>query len=467
MASGALASVIQSGIADGARRHISIEVGAANRGGLISAFNSTILLMMFSACAVVAVAASATDAVIRCCQVEEARIQTCVTTYYLSIGMIATTVLVTPWQAMLSAKQQLVAVSVLSTLKSVLTALAAGGLYLASGERLVIYASAMLIATLFCDGVMVGYCMWKNPESIPRPASIRWRYLRSITVFGGWIAFETTALAFREKGSLLMLTAFFGPVVTASYDIAQKVGNQLLIVGQTIYSVVSPALTNAEGRGETQQVFRLCNLLSCYACYLVSFILIPFIIETRFALELVFGTQTDDMVLFARVVAITRFIGLISWGDAAVAKAQNRIAVISVCLFSPFVVAFIVNYLLFTSGHLHPAILPYSMFLATSVGSVWFRPWYIRVRNGMGWFVYARDVLVKVLVCVGPAAAVAYASHHLLAGGLARLVLVVFVYFAICAPAVWLFGLSDTERVRFSSIGHGVTNRFRAVVFGP
>lgn len=460
VAGGALVSFIQAGIADGARRHLSIEVGTGDREALASVFSCTVLLMTLAAVGVVFVGLAAANTVVSCCSVEQSRIPACYATYYFSIATLGITVFAVPWQAMLNANQQLVALTSLKTIRPLLAMLAALALYLFSGDRLVIYAAMMTSIVFVCQAGLVVYCVKKNPESIFRVGAIQMFRLKSIMVFGGWIVFENFAVALREKGSIIMLTAFFGPVATASYDVAQKLGNQLMLAGSTISGVVSPALTNAEGRGESELVFNLGNILSCYGSYGIALLAIPFMLETPYILELFVGTSNENMVMFARIIALTRMAGVVSWGDAAVAKSQNRIAVISVGLALPYFIGFPICYLLFRAGETSLALLPLMLLLMTAFGGLWFRPWYIRRINEKPWSSFLKDVLLKLLIALTPATLVAVLVHASMPEGFIRLVLVTLVFFLVAVPTIWKLGLSDLERDKLETVFNKVRSKF-------
>lgn len=452
VAGGALVSIIQTGIAEGASRHLAIEVGAGNQKALKSVFSCTVLLMILSGLVFTLLGLLATDAVIACCNVEASRTSACRSAYFLSLGVLAAGVVTMPWQAMLRAKQQLVALSFISVMKPVLILIAALALYVLPGDRIVVFASLTTAIAVTIRLAIVLYCMQKNSEAFFRFDRLDLKHIRSIARFGSWIVYENLALGLREKGSILMLTAFFGPVTSTAYDVAQKLGNQLLVIGTTFLKVLSPAITNSVGAGKTDIALKLGNTLSCYSGYAVSALMIPFVLETEFIIELIIGTSSPAMVLFARWIAITKFIGLSSWGDGAVAKSQNRIAVISLGLSLPFAFTFGAAYLAFRFGVDQIWILPAAMFLATFVGAVWFRPWYIRKLNGLGWSNYFKTVFSKLLFISAGASLLPVLVFLNFTEGFWRLVLVTAICDLSIIFLIWRFGMTELELNQFKQM---------------
>lgn len=456
-ASSALLAVLQAAVADGARRHMSIEVGTGNRQALTSVFNCTLLLMLFAAVLIIAIGLAIGDSVVAVVNVPAERFAACKTAYAFSVVSMAILAVTIPWQAFLTSKQQL---GVLSTLAMIQPFLIIAGIVLMRfipGDVIAVYAAISLAVLSFTCITTVAYCLVQHPESRPKPTSVRWSDMRSIVQFGSWIVFESLSVAMREKGSLLLLAAFFGHGATAAYDIALRLGSQFASLVSSLSRAIAPALTNAEGRGDTKFAISLGDVLSRYAGYISGGFLIPFLLETEAILNLLIGTSSSEMVLFARLIVLTRFIGTLSWGDGIVAKSQNRIAVISLGLTLPFIVVTLLVWAAFALGYSQNTILPLSMLAVTALGGIWFRPWYIRKLNSMKWNTFLHDVLMNIGKAMVPATIAAWLVFFFLPPSVSRLFAVIFVYNAISLTLIWQTGMSEIERSRMTDlVGTGI-----------
>ncbi|MCO8123444.1 hypothetical protein NHH03_16975 [Stieleria sp. TO1_6] len=451
-ASSALLSVVQSGVADGARRHMSIEVGTGDTVALAGVFNSTLVLLACSAIGILVLGFSATDFVLSVIEVSPDRLPACRFAYYCSVLSLASISAAIPWQAFLSSRQQISFLSAISTAQALLTLLGVGLLPIVPGDPIAVYSALVLAVYALTSTAVCVYCMYGNPPSRPSWSAVDGRKMLSIVKFGGWIVFESVAIALREKGSLVLLTSSFGPVTTAAYDIALRLGNQFTSLAMTVANAVAPALTNAEGRGDTRFAIRLGDVLSRYSAHITCAFLVPFLLETSVILEWVIGASTSEMVVFSRIVMVSRFVGVLSWGDGIVAKSRNRIALLSLGLTLPFFLAFGFCVFAYRLGNSQKILLPVAMLFVTALGSFWFRPWHVRRQSGLAWRTFFDDVILNVLKSNLPAILVAVALHFCFPTGVFRLIVVVFGYSFTAAVFVWKFGISGMERDRFSDL---------------
>lgn len=458
-ASSALLAVIQAAVSDGARRHMSIEVGSGDAKALASVFNCTILLMLSAAVVVLVVGFLAADSVIAVVNVPAERMPACRFAYTASVISIAASACVVPWQAFLTSRQQLGLISIVSTIQPIATIFGLGLMNFLDGDPIAVFSGIVLSITVASGLAKVIYCIYKNPLSIPNLASIRWSDMRSITQFGGWIMFEICAVAMREKGSLLLMAAYFGPALTTAYDVALRLGNRFASLSGSLTSAVAPAITNAEGRGETAMAITLGDVLSRYSAYLGICFLVPFLLETETVLSLLIGISSPELVLFARIVMVGRFIGNLSWGDGIVAKSQNRIAVISIGLTLPFSIAFPIVWGIFHYGWQSSVVLPIAMLAVTAWGSIWFRPWYIRKLNGLKWGTFYKDVIIRVLLPIVVATFATLVPWLSLPTGLFRLMTVGLLFNAVAMATIWNWGIEAKERDRLKKlVSSGISN---------
>jgi O-antigen/teichoic acid export membrane protein len=463
-ASRTLLMVIQSALVAGSQRHLAYEIGRGTPERVLAVYNATLMVFALSALAVLLVGIALTGSILSVLTISAEQMTAARWTYFLSLLNLCGNIANTPLRAVLQARQSIVALSVIDLLDRVARLVAVFFLGFLPWSPMVSYMALNVLVTAMTFSSLHIYCRAMYAECRFAPGSLHRADFVGIGSFSVWVVFERLATGLREQGSVIALNSFFGPAVNAAYDVALRLGNQLAHLSGGLTNAIAPAMTAHEGGGNFAMVERLGNVGGRYSIYAASLPVVPVVLETDTFLRLWLVDVPEQATLFVQLVMIARFVGVLSWGDAMIAQAKGRIAVLSVALSLPFYLSFLAVIAWFALGGMQPMALPLMMLLTTAVLSVWYRPWYVRRMLGSNWAGYLREVLWRTMSAIVPATCVAAAVRLSMPESLVRMMAVIATYGLCLLAAVWFWGVERWERSILERLARDALSRARSLL---
>jgi O-antigen/teichoic acid export membrane protein len=446
-ATGAMLAVLQASLVTSAQRNLAFDLGQGNLEQQRRTFSTTLALFALSAVGVMGVSIAVGPGLLSLLTIPDDLRSAAFWVYCLSILNIVLTVSVTPYNAVLAARQEILWVTVSQVLTRVLLLAAVLPLFTidASGDRLAFYAAAQVLVTVV-GGLVPWLASRRYPEARFSFSRVLRRDMRRIGSFAGWTMFERLATTFREQGSVAVINAFFGPSVNAAYAIAVQVAGYVVSLPSALSNVIAPALTTRRSQGDAIWSERLRWVGSRYAVYMSMLLLVPIALEIDTILNLWIPNHPPLAASFCILVMLARLAGMLSWGDGMAAQAVGRIRHLSLALSLPMLIAFGLVTLAYRFGwSAEPLLMPAVMLVMTLIVSL-YRPIVVSRLTSTPPQAYVRNVLIKLAVAIVPAAALAWGVHALLDAGIARVLIVTVVYGLAQIACIWFVGSDAWER---------------------
>ncbi len=169
-------------------------------------------------------------------------------------------------------------------------------------DKLQIYAIFMTIAQLvtfllyFVYGINKCDCVLslKYEEGI----------LKSMVNFCGWNIFGAISNALSTQGINMLLNVFFGPACNAARGISVLVNNAVTQLSSGFQQAANPQITKMYAKSNFEGLFKLITINSKISFILMSFIVIPFILEMPFVLKIWLGKYPEETILFCKIVLL-------------------------------------------------------------------------------------------------------------------------------------------------------------------
>lgn len=446
-ATGAVLAVLQASLVTSAQRNLAFDLGQGDVEQQRRTFSSTLALFAISAVGVLAVSLAVGPGLLSLLTIPDDLRPAAFWVYCLAILNIVLTVSITPYNAVLSARQEIVWMTISQVLMRVLLLAAVWPLFVveALGDRLLIYAAAQVLITVV-GGILPWWIARRFPEARFSLSQVRRRDIRRVGSFAGWTMFERLATTFREQGSVAVINIFFGPSVNAAYSIALQVAGYVIALPSALANVIAPALTTRRSLGDSIWSERLRWIGSRYAVYMSMLLLVPIALEVDTILRLWIPDHPPLASSFCVLVMLARLAGMFSWGDGMAAQAVGRIRHLSLALSVPLLIAFGLVALAYRLGWSNnPLLMPTVMVVMTTAMTL-YRPMVVSRLMGTPWSAYVRHVLLKVSLALAPAVLVAVGLHLMLEPGVVRLMLVTLGYSVVQIACIWFFGSDAWER---------------------
>lgn len=365
--------------------------------------------------------------------------------YCLIIGMFFSVISV-PYDALINAHEDMYIIAIIGIFQAFLTLGAA--LYIVSyeGDRLELYGYIMAIIS---GTVFLGKFTFGHYKYLEAKINV-YRYFDR-KIFTNMLSFSSYNLlgisfqmiAFYGQG--VILNMFFGTVVNAAQALVNQMSGQLTSFANTMQKALNPMIIKSEGAGNRKLMLEASFAGNKISFFMLMFFYIPFFLEIDTILDLWLVEIPEFTIIFATLYFIRNLIDQLyqTLGPAIFSVGNIRNFQIYNSILSVIPLPF--AYILFKSGF--PAFSIYIVFILYSFiqGAIYI--YFAKVECSMSISKYFRDVVIKSLIPFILTFFVVMVPHILIENSIYRLITVVCINIFAFSLSVWIFGLSEGEKL--------------------
>lgn len=314
----------------------------------------------------------------------------------------------------------------------------------APGDRLVFYAIALateaflvFLTYAFIASRKYAACHYRRVSTIAAH--------KDLLSFSGWTFYSALAGVGTTQGCVILLNAFFGPIVNAAFSISSQVYNALNTLSNSIVLAFRPAMTKAYSSDNTGYVIKLFSLGNKVLFYLLVLFAIPFIFETDTILTLWLGQITNDMVVFARLYVVYTICLALHNPVTTIIQATGQIRNYTLAVESLMILNIPLCWVLFRMG-----LPPYWVFitmitlciLAHAMRLVFLK----RIFRAFSLSEYLNAILLRGGSVVVLGTLIAFGLHEVLSADIVRLLLVFILSPLATLVLIYAIGMNSHER---------------------
>ena len=234
------------------------------------------------------------------CEIPEARMEAAGWVYQISIITAVLTITLVPYNALIVAHEHMNVYAYISILDAFLKLAICYLISHSQFDKLIYYA-----LLLFCIQILNNlfnriYCKRHFAECSLK-YSLDKQFFKPIMGFTGWNllgSFSTMTLA---QGATLMVSAFWGPAIVTSRAIASQLRNHLFQFINSFRIAVNPQIIKRDASGDTKGSSDLLFFSTKITFYLTLIIILPFLFETEYILQLWLKNVPEYAVAFVRL----------------------------------------------------------------------------------------------------------------------------------------------------------------------
>ena len=216
-----------------------------------------------------------------------------------------------PYNADIVAHEKMSAFAYISILEVVLKLAIVYMLLVFSFDKLVLYAFLLLAIQILIRFYYSYYCN-KHFEETKYKHVWDKALFKEMTGFAGWSMFGNLAAVLFGQGLNMLLNVFFGPVVNAARGIAVQVQNAVQQFVGNFQMALNPQITKTYAQGEMQEMHKLMYRSARFSFFLLFFLSLPVLFETKFILTVWLKIVPDNTVVFLRIMLCTSLIYTLS-----------------------------------------------------------------------------------------------------------------------------------------------------------
>ena len=430
------------------QRFISYYHGKGNRDVVRKTFSNSLFLHIVLAVVLSLLLASLSHPVVYSwLEVDPSRLSSAINVYWATIVILFLTVLISPFKAVLIARENIVYISIIEVIDGVLKLVVAFLLLRVDVDKLQLYAWLMVAIQTFNLMAFSLYGCWQYEECswLIRLRDISSEWLRRLLGFAGWTTYSMGVVIARNQGISIMLNHFLKQtIINAAYGIAFQIYGSVSFIAGSILNAMNPRIMKAEGRGDRKEMLHLAALESKYTSLMLILLLTPLLFEMDEVLLWWLKEVPEHTSMFCRFVIIAFIVDQMTYGLNTANQATGQIRAYILLIYTPKLLILIPIGLSLYHGYMPVVVMYY--YLAAEVFCSLLRLPYLRHTCGLNIrrflqtsFIPLVPVLITQLVC-----SYLMVTHVSMSY---RFVITEIVAVLLGGMVAWMFSLSSSERV--------------------
>ncbi|MDO4948865.1 MAG: MATE family efflux transporter [Bacteroidales bacterium] len=456
----AMLSFLNASMAIATQRYISVAIGAHNPEKLNTIFNCAVLLHLLIGFILVVVfeicGLFIFDGFLN---IHPDRIPAAETIYQFMVLSVFLNVITVPYGAVMNAKENMLAASVIGVIDSVLKLLLAMSLSLYGRDRLVFYGVGITFISL-CNVIFSrSYVRIKYKEFFFSPKKyFDGGAFKSMFGFAGWNVFGAVANIGRNQGIAVVMNLFLGTAINAAYGIANQVNGALRNLTTVCRKAINPQLMQSEGMGDRDRLRRMAFVLSKVSFIILACFAVPLIVEMPYVIKLWINDAPAYTVAFCQLILVLSMLQQYSNGLMSAVQAVGKIGLYQAIMGILLLLNVPICYMLMKEGC--PPYYCFVCFIVLEALSLLVRMLFAQSLANITIPSFATKVILPSLVSVGIALAASYPLHLVMDESFLRLVCVAVCYMIVYMAALWFICIDKYERKITSSFLYGIKKLF-------
>lgn len=309
------------------QRYMSVAMGENNEDKINIIFNTSFLLHLILGIFVVIVFEIIGIFAIDRLNIPSDRIWCAKVIYQFLILSTFLKIIAVPFDALINAKEDMVPLSIIELIDSVLMLIIAFTVPYVYGDKLIFYGLGILIIAIVTLILKFSWCSRAYSEYKIRLKSHKGKFhLKSMLGFTGWNLFGGLAMIGRNQGVAVIINLFLGTVANAAYGVANQINGALSHFSSTFQKAINPQLMKSEGMNDRNRLLRISLISSKFSVLAIAFFAVPLIIEMEGVLHIWLKDNIPPYTLrLAQLILILSIAYQYSTGIMSAIQASGRI----------------------------------------------------------------------------------------------------------------------------------------------
>lgn len=252
------------------------------------------------------------------------RFDAAVTMFHLSVASLIMVVMQAPYSAAIMAHERMDYYAYVSIFDVLAKLGVAYALYMASSDRIVLYA-ILLLAVQVVNFLMYFDYAKRHFKSLRLAKVSESGIFRSMLSFSGWNILGIFAYMLKNQGLNMLLNVFFGPAVNAARGISAMIMGAIQGFQTNAAIAFRPQIIQSYAAGEYERVRNLFFCLSKVIFMLMFLFSLPIMLELDYILHLWLGEDIPDLtIIFTILVLVNMIVSSLAQPVSIVVHATGR-----------------------------------------------------------------------------------------------------------------------------------------------
>lgn len=364
--------------------------------------------------------------------------------FQCSLVSFLLTIISVPYNACIIAHEKMSAFAYISVIEAVLKLLIIYVLVLLPYDKLMVYAILMAVIAGVIRLIYGTYCNRHFDEC----KAFCMRYdrdcLRSMLGFSGWTILGALGTISHTQGIAIIINMFFGVAVNSAQGIANQVTNIVNQFVSNFMTALNPQIVKSYAAKESDELCTLVKRGSRMGICLVSFFVIPLVLEIPMILNLWLEEVPEYAAVFIRLILLTSLCSSFASPLATARSATGIIKKYQIVLTTMAWMHLPFAWLCFKLGF--PPQSAMYVYLAIIIIEQVYRIWDVCPSIGLSIPDYIRNVIIKCGFMVVIAFLPSYTLYKLLPETITFGIIVLLCSFVFTSISIFMFGITKNER---------------------
>ena len=270
-----------------------------------------------------------------------------------------------PYNGLLAAKERFWVFCIPDVISHIIRLVLAISLVYFFNNKLIVYAVAMSILTVFPTIVYMLYCNSKFRNLV------RFRFVREknkykeILDFSIWVGYGAVAFVGKSQGAAVLVNLFFNTVMNTAFGIANSLSSLIGQFAQSVSQPIAPQITKTYVSGNRIRCDNLLVLSTKLSFLVMLLISSPFLVECEWIINLWIGEIPEYSVIFTILLIVDSLIDSLNSGIKNIIFADGNIKLFQIIPSTLKLLSIILAYILLNMGY-----PPYSLLYSYIIFSV-------------------------------------------------------------------------------------------------
>lgn len=365
--------------------------------------------------------------------------------YQFSIATIFITINISPLQAVIIAYEKMNIFAIISIIDVILKFVTSFYLLYTSWNRLIIYATSILVINCILYILYYLICKKKfNVHSRKFKGNKDPLIFKSMIKFSGWTIIGSLAGSLSNQGINILLNIFSGPTVNAARGLAMTFNNYVYSFVNNFTMAANPQIIKTYSSKEYNIMCELIVKSIKFSIFLFSYLALPALYETQFILNLWLKDVPSYTQIFCQIIVLESFI---SCAERPLSTACNAIGcvkevnlTIGLLYIGSFIISFLI--LLVTPNVIIPFIIH---FITIGIGVISFL-FFINKYIPFNYLYFIREIILKSIYTLIPTIITLTIIHNSINEGWIRIILTCISSTIFLTISIYKIGLNNQEK---------------------
>ena len=439
-------SLISSSLSSAVSRFLTFELGRGDQDRLNKAFSTSLLIHIVLAIVVLVLAETVgVWFVNNKMKIPSDRLYAANWVFQASIFSFMFGLFSVPYNASIVSHERMSAFAYIGILDTTLKLLIV--LFIAYSkwhfDKLIVYSLLLVAVCVSLQCVYLGYCR-KNFNECRLRIGFDKEFWKEISAFAGWNFIGCASVTLKDQGVNVLLNIFFDPIVNAARGISMSINGVLSSFVGNFMTALNPLMMKSFAAGEIDYSMQLARWGARFAYFILLLIVLPFLFETQYILNLWLNSYPQLAITFVRFVLVLLMIDSVSHPLITLQLATGNIKRYQIFVGGVSLLNFPISYLFLKLGF--NAEIVYLVAIIIAFMCLWLRLVLLKQMVDFSIHIFVREVLYPIIKVTIIAPVLPIILYSYMQDGCLRFIVITISCFVSALFSILFIGCNKKER---------------------